>query len=240
MEDKEVPWGKYVPREVPTNWYRYDLAYSIQLLEIFISNSEEQIKSSIQEYMNTKRQSKIDKLDQAINIEDEVRHKELSNKHWELESLFNEYFPNLQRRSAFLSLYGFFEHELDKLCALFKKTYDYKVELMDIRDLGIERSIKYLTIVADLPVDKGDDRWGKIKSIQKIRNLIVHNDGKLIDLCGNPRNTERKIVAEDELLSGEDQVFLHVGYLTYVLETFDELFKYIDGLIQSSWYRLNA
>lgn len=87
-------------------------------------------------------------------------------------------------------------------------------------------------IVAGLPIEKGDNKWGSVKSIQKIRNLIVHNDGKLIDLDSFPRKTEQKIVSDNDFLSGENEIIMQKGYLLYVLETFDSFFKYVDELIQ--------
>jgi hypothetical protein len=82
-----------------------------------------------------------------------------------LEGIFKEYFPTLQRRSAFLSLYGFLEHELDKLCMLYSKTENDKIDFRELKNSGIERSIKYLEIVAMLPIYKGNNTWGSVKSI---------------------------------------------------------------------------
>jgi len=106
------------------------------------------------------------------------------------------------------------------------------IDFRDLKDLGIERSVKYLSIVAALPIDKGNYKWGRVKSIQKIRNIIVHNDGKLIDLDGNQRKVEQQIVSDNEFLTGENDILIMKGYLVFVLEAFDCLFKYIDELIQ--------
>ena len=159
-------------------------------------------------------------------------HQGLDSESWDLDGIFKEYFPTLQRRSAFLSLYGFLEHELDKLCMLYKRFQNQNVDFRDLKDLGIERSVKYLIIVAGLPIEKGDNKWGNVKSIQKIRNLIVHNDGKLIDLDNLPRKSEQRIVFKNDFLSGENEIIMEKGYLLYVLKTFDSFFKYVDGLIQ--------
>jgi len=232
MEKTEEKWKKYIPREVPLNWYRFDVKFSIELLELFIKNVEDQIEVSIQEYFNKKETLVLDEhqeIDSAKNID---VYQGLDGKAWDLEGVFKEYFPNLQRRSAFLSLYGFLEHELDKLCMLYKKSYSLNIDFRDLKDLGIERSVKYLSIVAALPIDKGNYKWGRVKSIQKIRNIIVHNDGKLIDLDGNQRKVEQQIVSDNEFLTGENDILIMKGYLVFVLEAFDCLFKYIDELIQ--------
>jgi len=222
----------YAPREVPLNWYRFDIKFSIELLDVFIKNVESQIKLSIQEYINKKETLVLDEqpaIDYARFVD---VHNGLDSETWDLDVIFKEYFPTLQRRSAFLSLYGFLEHELDKLCVLYRKTENFKIELKDLKDLGIERSVKYLEIVAQLSIDKGIDKWEKVKSIQKIRNLIIHNDGKLIDIDGNLRKVEQQIVLQNEYLFGENEITFREGYLDYVLNMFNDFFKYLDKLIQ--------
>lgn len=232
MEKTELNWKTYIPRKVPLNWYRFDLKFSIELLDVFVKNSESQIDLSIQEYSKKKETLILDEMPEINTARIVDVHKGLDSESWDLDGIFNEYFPTLQRRSAFLSLYGFLEHELDKLCMLYKKSQNQNVDFRDLKDLGIERSVKYLMIVAGLPIEKGDNKWGSVKSIQKIRNLIVHNDGKLIDLDSFPRKTEQKIVSDNDFLSGENEIIMQKGYLLYVLETFDSFFKYVDELIQ--------
>ncbi len=232
MKNKESNWKTYIPRKVPLNWYRFDLKFSIELLEVFIKNAESQIDLSIKEYSSKTETLVLDKIPEKNSDRIVDVHQGLDSESWNLDGIFKEYFPTLQRRSAFLSLYGFLEHELDKLCMLYKKSQNQNVDFGDLKDLGIERSVKYLMIVAGLPIEKGNNKWGNVKSIQKIRNLIVHNDGKLIDLDNRPRKTEQRIVSDNDFLSGENEIIMQKGYLLYVLETFDSFFKYVDGLIQ--------
>lgn len=227
--------GFYAPKKIPLNWYQYEMKFSLELLNAFVLNIESQVKISIKEYQNKKETIIIDDTPEEIGSNQVFDlHNGLDSQTWHLDSIFLEHFPNLQRRSAFLSLYGFLEHELDKLCILFKETHNFSIELKDLKDLGIERSITFLTKVANLPIDKGNDKWGKIKSMQKIRNLIVHNDGKLIDFNGTPRVKEIQIVKKNEFLTGDTEILINDGFLTSTLGKFDELFKYIDLLIKKS------
>ncbi|OGU10488.1 MAG: hypothetical protein A2X61_08650 [Ignavibacteria bacterium GWB2_35_12] len=225
----------YTPKRIPANWYQYNVKFSIELLEVFINNIENQIKTSIHEYNDKKETLFLDEQPEINYARIVDVHQGLDSETWDLNGIFKEYFPTLQRRSAFLSLFGFLEHELDNLCMLYKKTNNYKIDPRDLKDLGIERSIKYLDIVVSLPFDKSNNKWVNVKSIQKIRNLIVHNEGKLIDIEGNLRNNEQQIVLQNEFLSGDNVIIMEEGYLNFVLKTFDLLFKYIDELIQNQY-----
>jgi hypothetical protein len=222
-----------LPGRVPLNWYRNNVTVSLELLDVFIRNVESQIELSIQEFKIKKETLSLDEepefnYSRIIDI-----HLGLDSETFDLENIFTEYFPSIQRRSAFLSLYGFLEHELDNLCALFKKTENLKVDLRESNHWGIERSIKYLEIVAGLTIDTGNDKWGKVKSINKIRNLLIHNDGKLDDIDGNPKKKERNILKQNKYLSGDYEIIFSKGYLSFVLKTFNDFFKYLDELIQN-------
>lgn len=142
MEKTELNWKTYIPRKVPLNWYRFDLKFSIELLDVFVKNSESQIDLSIQEYSKKKETLILDEMPEINTARIVDVHKGLDSESWDLDGIFNEYFPTLQRRSAFLSLYGFLEHELDKLCMLYKKSQNQNVDFRDLKDLGIERSVK--------------------------------------------------------------------------------------------------
>lgn len=223
---------KYIFKKIPQNWYKYDLLFSIELLTTFVNGIENQVDINIKEYELKKETIIIEEHPKENYARIIDYHNGLDSDTWDLETVFKEYFPTLQRRSAFLSLYGFLEHELNKLCVLYKDSNNYSISFGDLNDRGIDRSIKYLTLIAKLPIDKSTDNWEQIKSIQKTRNLIVHNDGLLVDIHGNPRKSEQKIVSQNEYLKSDNEIIILKGFLSFVLIEFNKLFKSIDELIQ--------
>jgi hypothetical protein len=82
-----------------------------------------------------------------------------------------------------------------------------------------------------LQIDKTTGAWKEIKNIQKIRNLIVHNNGKLEDQNGGSNVSAIRYVATCPYLSGDDEIDIHNGYLSHVLQTFARQFQEIDRLI---------
>jgi hypothetical protein len=50
---------------------------------------------------------------------------------------------------------------------LYKKSENQNIDFRDLKDLGIERSVKYLMLVAGLPIEIGGNKWGNVKSIRK-------------------------------------------------------------------------
>src|SRR5947209_3715231 len=105
------------------NWYKYDARFSIELMRSFVQGTEKLAAQSILDWKRKK---------------DERDHQGLDEETWPLKEIFEEYFPSLQRRSALLTLCGFFEHELEKLCTLYKTEKGFGLASSDLKDKGID------------------------------------------------------------------------------------------------------
>ena len=224
-------WLLYTPKKIPLNWYKYDVRFDIELLHEYIRGVEQQIATTIEGF----RREKETHLSEEVAEEGcpslvEV-HRGLDSEGWNLNGIFEYFFPNLQRRGALITLYSFLEHELDELCQLFIRVENITVSLNDIRGTGIDRSILFLTKIIRLPIDKSTINWQEIKSIRNVRNLIVHNEAKLKHRSGNSVGDIIKYVTGSPFLSGEDEISILDGYLSHVIEAFDRQFQQVDKLI---------
>jgi len=224
----------YVPKKVVLNWYQYDISFSFQLIKSFIDGIEEQADESVTRYENEKETLVLEEIPEENYARVVEVHQGLDDETWDLDGVFKEYLPNLQRRSALLTLSGYFEHELDKLCILYKSEKLYSLSLSDLNGKGIDRAVNYLEKVAGLEVHKSSSEWNHIKNIQKIRNVIVHQDGRLKDYQGNPIKAAIDYVAQIDSLDGKDEVVITKGFLTHVLEKYDSYFKLLNQSIIKS------
>ncbi len=168
-------------------WYMNESTLSAELMDSFVKGVEKQAAESIVRY-ETDKETQV--LEDAVTPSEEgyprvvETHAGLDSETWDLEKIFKEYFPNLQRRSAFLTVWGYFEHELDKLCALYKSEKGLKLDLTDLTGQGVDRSTAYLEKVAGLNVHKTSQEWNQIRNTQKVRNIVAHRDGRLADRSG--------------------------------------------------------
>ena len=141
--------------------------------------------------------------------------------------IFKEYFPDLQRRSALITIFSFFEHQLDDLCKRYAEERKFILETSDLKGDGISRLSIYLKKMADLPIDRTTTTWKEITKIQGVRNALVHNDGKL-----KIKNKELiKHAQNHSLVSEGESVKISAEYLHHVIETVYLYFKEIDELI---------
>jgi hypothetical protein len=201
----------YMPKKIVVNWYEYDVSSSIERIISFVEGVERQAAESILNY----RSSKLS----------ENRHQGLDGDSWNLDDMFEEYFPSLQRRSALLTVWGFFEHELDRLCLLYQSEKGFRLAFSDLSGKGIDRSTTYLEKVAGLEGLKASREWNDIKTIQNIRNVIAHDDAKLRDHQGKPKDRVIKDMAKIGFLGGDDELILEEGCLSRVVGACKSYFK---------------
>ena len=209
----------YTPKKVVLNWYQYDASLSIDLMVSFVSAIEKQAVESISSYKNSRSVAE---------------HRGLDYDSWDLDSIFGEYFPSLQRRSAFLTVWSFLEHQLDQLCLFYQSEKGFGLSFMDSSGKGIDRSTSYLEKVAGLEGLKASQEWNRIKMVQRIRNVIAHNDGRLRDHQGKSKN---EIVADMKklgFLHGEDEIIVAEGFLSEVVDMCDKYFRLIENSIYAS------
>jgi len=217
----------YIPKRVVLNWYQYDVSFSAELINTFVESIEKQASESIVNYEKTTKSDVVD--GQMVYV-----HQGLESDTWDLATVFGEYFPSLQRRSALLTVCSYFEHELDQLCLLYQSEKSFRLALSDLNGKGIDRSISYLEKVAGLYVHRASPVWKDIKNIQKIRNLIVHGGGRLRDNHGKPKTDIAGVIKQMRYLSGDDEIVLANGFLSYVVGTYRKYFELINQSIKSA------
>jgi hypothetical protein len=135
------------------------------------------------------------------------------------------------------------EHQLNQLCELFATTQKLSIVHTDLRDKGIVRSRRYLRKVICLPVDDNSVIWQKLQGIQKVRNVVVHNDAKLVndDIINIVKESEYLSLASDcesyyyhDSDVDVDEVNILEGYLDFVLDTCDSYCSELNKAIEQS------
>ena len=209
----------YTPKKVVLNWYQYEASLSIDLMVTFASAIERQATESIADYRKSRSAA---------------GHGGLDDESWDLDGIFEEYFPSLQRRSAFLTVWSFLEHQLDQLCLFFQSEKDFALSFTDLGGKGIDRSTSYLEKVAGLKDLKASQEWDRLKTLQRIRNVIAHDDGKLRDHLGKPKNGILADMKKIGLLGGDEEIVVGEGFLTKVVDACDHYFMLIEKAIYAS------
>jgi hypothetical protein len=224
------------PMKHPLNWFQYDVAGSIELLEVYVSDIELQVESGIASFTKNAKEIVVEQNHFGEHARTVKIYNSLDDETWDLQSVFLEYYPSLQRRSALITLYSFFEHELNKVCLLFQSTEKYEVLLADTsrKERGILRARTYLNEIALLNLEQSSSHWKNIREIQSLRNLLVHADGKLNSLR---HAKEIQYIQKCEFLEGNEEITIHTGYLKHVLTVFNDCFTEINDAIQ---HRYNA
>lgn len=214
----------------PLTWYPLELPFTLKLLEAYVSEIESHVELGITEF---RRGDGTEILEVNDESGDTVAvHKGIHSGLWDLRSVFEGYMPNLQRRSALITLFSFLESELDRLCDRVRVQEKSTLQVTDIAAKGILRATTYLAKVGGLSTIRNCSHWTEIKNIQSIRNLIVHSGGMIPDQHDGRRSKIIAYVASTPLLSGTESVMIELGYLAHCLKTFKAFFGEIHAQMQ--------
>lgn len=185
-------------------------------IEIFFNEEKEKI-----EFEFENKAEKIKLLDK------QQRHELIEDYGWELSSCQSD-FPALLRASALITIYNLLEHHLNDLCLYFEAKNISKIKLNDISGKGIEKSKKYLTKVVEINFDSLNTEWSFIKSLNLVRNHIVHNGSILPADEGHKLNIFVSSCPELTGLSGKELI-INNGFIHHVLE---ELMSFFNKLLK--------
>ena len=153
----------------------------MDILRSYAQNVEVQVRSSIAEYQ-ARRKDWEDELTELLQSEPypeepDFEHAGLKGHVKDLEDVFEQYFPSLQRSSALAAIYGAFENNLNRLCDLVKSAVNADLRFQDLNGNGVERARNYLIKVGGLDLSTGGHEWSVITNIREVRNCFVHADG---------------------------------------------------------------
>lgn len=92
----------------------------------------------------------------------------LDDDTWSISTIYDDYFPQLHRRSVFLTLYSLFEEHLNQLCNFLKKRLNLSLGFTGIAGKGIDRAKTYSAKVAglDLVYLAESDTWQEVKNLK--------------------------------------------------------------------------
>jgi hypothetical protein len=219
------------------NWYQSDFADSVALIESFVSLMEKQVEDAIHKYKTEKRTEMIEEDlgdEQGTQGWPVETYGGLESMTWSFQTVFEEHFPSLQRRSALITVYSYFEHELHELCILFQSEKKFRLIPSDLRGQGIEQSTDYLKKVVGLNINKNSSEWKTLKHVRQIRNMIVHRDGTLRDSQGNISHEDSDAIVNLKYLRDQGGILLEKGFVAQVVDIFKSYFKLIGDEIQEN------
>ena len=207
--------------------YEYDIDIFLELMESFVNKIEKTVLDEIKEF--EKKKGNI----QTINKHPDLDYYMISNYYKNLdmdfywESIFTETFPTRERSAGLITLFGWFEFHLNRLCILCEKHKKVKISYQDINGKGIDRAIKYLEKVIELEIPKNTQNRENIQIIKKIRNAFIHNDWEIIE--GKEKEIMAFIKKQPSYISIKNKrITINNWFLKYTLETFNIFFEGIE------------
>jgi hypothetical protein len=219
-----------------SNWHTTVFNPAVGLIDHFVGQVEPQIFDALQKYKTGRTYTDVHETDEdGRRFGQEIEsYGNLDSMTWDMAALFEKHFPNLQRRSALITVYGAFEFELTRLCLLFQNEKHLSISVSDLSGSGITQAANYLEKVAELKTLGGSHQWQTVDNIRIVRNMIVHRNGRLIDAQGKcPKNETNAIDRLKYIGKSDFEVLLEPEFVPEVVKSFRSYFKLIDDAIRA-------
>jgi len=175
--------------------------------------------------------------ERKIHDSPENSHEEVFHKYvWEQYQTLT---PEFHRESLLISLYNFLENQMNTLCEKLAVSVDSRIELKDLNGKGVERAKLYLTKMVGIDFNRFGEEWGYIQDINKLRNCIVHNGGKI---SSAPNNKLHEVIRKNSKLTKTETGYLSVGsdliddFIATLLKFFEKMEAEVEryGAIKSA------
>lgn len=154
---------------------------------------------------------------------------DLDGEAWHLGTLFDDYFPHLQRSSTLITILGLVESWLNELCDELAISTANQLRVRDLRGSGINRAKVYLSKVACLGVSWNSGLWDEIRTFQKLRNIVVHNAGKISEQDNQLQNYAEQ---SPHLSIVDPELRICETFLPHVIERLAEFFLRLEQAIK--------
>jgi hypothetical protein len=220
---------------IPTGW---DIRVSLSYYSDYLSSLEKFLENEARvlgERYDAKAQKIITEAKKRTNRSGYTLPPQLNEVELELGALdyfffeeehkLEDIFPNMLRRWFFIAIYSLIERQLNEICREQERSKGLSKPLEKVDrppDQSIRRAKKYLMDVAKIRFPESSE-WDELLKYQKLRNCIVHNEGKLKGMRKLEDKEELKQYIEDShdflaLNSDGDEIIFRKGFCEKVLQ----------------------
>jgi hypothetical protein len=133
-----------------------------QQLEILIKTNNEWKKDKLKEDKET---GLGNKLIESFTKED------INNQFLQFGNILEERLS----KSIVMSLYGFMEYSLFRLCKKFEEILEIELKIKDVYGRGMQQLLRYLECIGIKNVRR--NKYKNLVAWNKVRNYLTHNDG---------------------------------------------------------------
>lgn len=138
----------------------------------------------------------------------------------------------MYRKSTLVSVYSFLENSMNNLCSHLGSRHAYPVKLNDLRGEGIVRAKDYLDKLAKVDFSALNGEWSHLKTLNKIRNCIVHSEGDIKTSKSSSQLENIVAITSGLSLRNERKIKIEREYIDFSINKVEE---FLDKLYQQAF-----
>ena len=194
--------------------------FAKRILESYISIRFDEYNESLKEaesYFKGQAKEVFPYSDKELSLMEEEQRQDIVQWYAEDYLKYTDSLPTTLRNSFLIGLYSLYEYFLYDICKQAKLLKNLSIDIELIKGEGINRSRDYLEKVCLIHISNTKE-WNDINHINKIRNCIVHNLGKLENVDKHKQYLRKNNNLIE--LDSHNRVKIKEGYLENVSNIF--------------------
>lgn len=191
---------------------------NLDVLKEYVFHLEMSFKSDLNQ-ISKRYEEKVKGIENKELIE------QLSEFYGEEHHMIDVYYLRIFRYSSLMAIHSFFENSMYDVAILFKTQLKIEKPLREFPGQGIEKYKRFLKKEARINFPDTTKEWNFISDFLKIRNCIVHCDGKVY--MSSKFEELAKIVDKDPdlALRHERELTIEKNYLDRLVESMEKFFE---------------
>lgn len=210
----------------------YDFSLTFEIINTLIIHSESFIDKGITEYKDKGPEEYVIDISPDEGYYNSIDYyMGLDSSSVDLDEMFIDYYPSVFRRSVFLTIFGMFEHEIEKFCKNFANKHRIPINITDLKGSGFERSHLFIQKIVGMETTS---QYNNIKKITKLRNSCAHNDARYVENDGqNIKLITDLMDAHPDLFKKDlKQVLFMSGSLSMILDSFKSYLNEVEQALE--------
>jgi hypothetical protein len=207
-------------------WWLSNINTEFHLLKAYVDQLEDQLfmsQETYEKFISTATvirtyENDVGGLDE---VEDEINHVNgISEDDFDLKGLYEEYFPNIQRRSSLITIYALFEKSLKEFSDILieVRMVDFKKKYVQ-KPSDIKEAQDKLVIGCGLDLSEAQGVFHNLEVIRMIRHVCAHGHGE-VGFYKDDKLQEiiEYIEATDFIRIEGMKVYIAPGFLSHIID----------------------
>lgn len=226
-----------------TQYLKDDFKWDFGIFSSKINLRLKSVSESIDEFIVCIDRIESEKREQEVQVEEEQQIEIDEGIGDELSQLLTHLQNRVFYNSLLTTTFSFLEYALVEYCRMLENYIEVDIEPYHSykKNKGIDKSKAYLKEAFEINISD-EKEWSELKTYGKVRNLIIHNDGNIIN------NSTKELIEQEDYkelskikeLDITETGYIHIKEVDYIKTLLNKSTSFLISVIEITEKKLKT